>query len=558
MKKTLKLSLALACAIFSLGFLTTPTPAAENDGGTNGVKRVVLIGVDGGGAFFKDADMPNLQRIMKDGAVSYKVLTSNPSISAQCWGAMLHGVTPEFHGLTNGIAGQRPYPEDSLFPSVFRVIRENRPDATLASIVNWNPVNIGIVENNLGVVKEHGENDKIVTDLVCQYLEKNDPTFLFVHYDECDGAGHRKGYGTETHLAQLHTTDGYIQRIYEALEKRGMVDSTLFIVTADHGGTNNDGKSGSHGGWTDAEKYIMVAAAGPGVEHGEIQEMQVRDLSAVVLYALGLADKQPETWTARVPSGLFKGVVAKERPVYTIKYAFEHRTHENKPTPTGDKSAVAAIGEDRVRAYLPFDGSADNAKKGDVKTTLNGKLYFVENGFFGKSAQFDDGWIALDGWKPGTDSFSAAFWIKTGGVDDDPAILSNKDWRNGTLDGFILSLRARDVKFNVGSGGKARMDQEYSLPIDFKDGWVYVVFVVDRKAGEVRLSYDFGPFTTTKISDALKDVDFNAKSQTVNIGQDGTGQYRVNLGAELDEFILLDGVLTDKDVAALKGVYLGR
>ena len=60
------------------------------------------------------------------------------------------------------------------------------------------------------------------------------------------------------------------------------------------------------------------------------------------------------------------------------------------------------------------------------------------------------------------------------------------------------------------------------------------------------------------ISDALKDVDFNAKSQTVNIGQDGTGQYRVNLGAELDEFILLDGVLTDKDVAALKGVYLGR
>ena len=214
-----------------------------------------------------------------------------------------------------------------------------------ASIVNWNPVNIGIVENNLGVVKQHGGDDEAVTDLVCKYLEKNDPTFLFVHFDGCDGAGHRFGYGTEKHLNQIHITDGYIQRIYEALEKRGFADSTLFLVTADHGGTNNDGKSGSHGGWTDAEKYIMFAATGPGVEKGEIQDMGVRDTASVVLYGLGLIDKQPETWTSRVPSGLFKGVTAKERPVYTIKYAFEHRTHETAPTPTGDASVVAKLGK---------------------------------------------------------------------------------------------------------------------------------------------------------------------------------------------------------------------
>ncbi len=548
MKKTLKQSLAFALAILSLVLIVAPTSAAET-----GIKRVVLVGVDGGGAFFKQADTPNLDRIFANGAITYTCLTSNPSISAQCWGAMLHGVTPEFHGLTNGIAGSRPYPEDSLFPSVFRVIHENKPDAVLASIVNWNPVNIGIVENNLGVVKQHGGDDEAVTDLVCKYLEKNDPTFLFVHFDGCDGAGHRFGYGTEKHLNQIHITDGYIQRIYEALEKRGFADSTLFLVTADHGGTNNDGKSGSHGGWTDAEKYIMFAATGPGVEKGEIQDMGVRDTASVVLYGLGLIDKQPETWTSRVPSGLFKGVTAKERPVYTIKYAFEHRTHETAPTPTGDASVVAKLGKDRVFAYFPFDGDVKDAT-GNVTAEPNGKLYFVENGYFGKSVQLDDGWVATNA-AADKSSCSFAFWMKTGGVDEDPAIVSNKNWGNGTTEGFVLSLRQADVKFNVGDG-KNRMDSVFQLPIDYKDGWLYVVAVVDREKGEFRLSYDFRPFETAKFPEELKDVDLNSPLGGINIGQDGTGKYRVNVGAELDELLLIDGALSDKDLATLKSVYV--
>ncbi len=74
-----------------------------------------------------------------------------------------------------------------------------------------------------------------------------------------------------------------------------------------------------HGGWTDEEKYVMFAAKGPGLEKGEIGEMENRDMAAVVLYALGLGDKQPETWTSRVPSGRFKGVEGKESPVVSVK-----------------------------------------------------------------------------------------------------------------------------------------------------------------------------------------------------------------------------------------------
>ena len=55
-------------------------------------KRVILFGIDGAGTFFEQAETPNIDRIFKEGAVSNRTLTELPSISAECWGSMLHGV----------------------------------------------------------------------------------------------------------------------------------------------------------------------------------------------------------------------------------------------------------------------------------------------------------------------------------------------------------------------------------------------------------------------------------------------------------------------------------
>ncbi|MBQ4192746.1 MAG: alkaline phosphatase family protein, partial [Clostridia bacterium] len=445
----------------------------------------------------------------------------------------------------NGLVESRPFPPDSLFPSVFRIIRENMPDAKLASFCNWNPINVGIVEDGLGVTKDTASGDKGVTDLVCQYVTAEKPTLLFVQFDEVDGAGHGSGYGSAAHIKQLGVEDGYIDRIHAAYEEAGILDDTLFIVTADHGGSGT-----SHGGWTDGEKYVMWAAAGKSViPGGEIKDMGIRDTASVVLTALGLADKQPDTWTARVPSGLFAGVEAKERPVYTISYLYGHRTHESAPTPAAE-TLTSLIGEDRVLAYLPFDGS-EEVTAGTVTAKKSGKLYFVD-GYFGSGAQFDDGYITLDGYQPGNDSFSVCTWMKTGGVSSDPCIFSNKDWDSGKNPGFVLSLRDSDVKFNLGNGSD-RMDAEHTLPIDFKDGWVYVILVVDRDKGVIRFSYDFGDFETTPIPKSLADVSFQAKK--LNIGQDGTGRYSHHLEAVLDEFLLVDGTVTADQVAALKAHY---
>ena len=275
-------------------------------------KRVALIGVDGAGAFFRRTDTPSIDRIFAGGSVSFDTYTATPSISAECWGSMLHGVTPELHRLSNGIASSLPYDTESPFPSVFRIIRENDADCELASFCNWNPINTGIIEEGLNMHKDTG-NDEVLCDKICAYLAEHDPKFLFVQFDEVDGADHSHGYGTEKHLAQITITDGYIGRIWDAYEKRGLAEDTLFIVTADHGGFDH-----SHGGATEEEMRVMYALRGKTVvKNGAAVDMQIRDSASIVLYALGYA--QSENWTSIVPSGVFEGVEAGERHEFVVK-----------------------------------------------------------------------------------------------------------------------------------------------------------------------------------------------------------------------------------------------
>lgn len=506
-------------------------------------KHVVILGVDGGGAFFKNANTPRCDAIFKGGAFTYKAQAQQPTISAQNWGSILHGVLPEFHGLTNGIVAATPYPVDSPFPSIFRVVREAWPDAPLASFCVWDPVNYGIIENNLGVVEDTG-SDAAVTQKTVDYLDKNAPTLLYVHFDLADAAGHGYGYGSSEHLQSLVTADGYIGRIYDKLMERGLLDDTLFIVCTDHGGT----PKGSHGGNTQAEVDVFLGIAGKTVD-GEtgIQDAENRDIAAIAAYALGL--EFPETWTARVPTGVFLGIEAGERKVVELPVS-EYRRHETVPTPEL-ASMQALLAGHEVLAYLPLDGSEADAF-GKVQTIPTGKLYYYD-AYFSQGMAFDDGYVTLKDVKVGKGSFSAAFWMKTNGVSSDPAILCNKNWDSGLNAGFVLSLREGDIKFNAGNDGTERMDVTAALPYDFKEGWMHVILVVDRSANKVRIFEDFALKAEGSIPAALQAFSFDAKE--LNIGQDGRGQYKYKLAAQLDEFILTSDVLSAGDIAALKEYY---
>ena len=390
-------------------------------------------------------------------------------------------------------------------------------------------------------------NDPEVSAQVVKYIQNNDPTLVFVQFDSVDGAGHGSGYGTSKHLAAITAVDKLIGDIYDAVKQKNILDETLFIVSADHGGT----PEGSHGGDTEAERYVFLGVAGPTVViGGRIQNPEVRDIAAISAYALGL--DFPETWTGIVPGGLFQGVEAMERHEMDPEDipVSEFRKHQTEATPEIGNLKDILSGHEIV-AYLPFDGDGKDAL-GKVETVANGKLYYSD-AYYGKGVDLSDGYVTLKDVSVGTSSFSVALWIKTNGVSSDPCIISNKDWNRGGNSGFVLSLRSDgDIKFNAGHNGN-RMDPAAGLPFDYQKGWMHVILVVDRKANKVRIYYDFNLDVESDIPAELRNVSFDALD--LNIGQDGTGHYNAKLAAQLDEVIITSDVLDDKDVAKLKAYY---
>ena len=199
------------------------------------------------------------------------------------------------------------YPSNSPFPSLFKRIADAMPSAALGSYCDWNPITAGIIERSVKISTATDRDTKL-TPVICDYIRAEKPTFLFVQFDSVDGAGHANGYGSAAHLARIAAVDTLVGEIHFAVCDAGIADDTLFIVISDHGGTAPDANGkGHHGGWSDGEKYVTLALAGKTVQKSHIPSANVRDLAAIVLYALGLEAPafDEEGWTSQIPEGIF-------------------------------------------------------------------------------------------------------------------------------------------------------------------------------------------------------------------------------------------------------------
>lgn len=543
------LPLLFSCSQATIGPGTVSVdPTEKKDTAANSFgayKHVVILGVDGAGAFFSQSVTPNTWKIFSSGNHTMEMRAATPSISAQCWGSILHGVPPEAHKLNNSIVKLRAYDPESPYPSIFRVAREAMPDSKLVSICNWAAVNTGIIEDNIGVTKINGGSDGAVTDFVLKYLSGDNPTLMFVHFDSVDAAGHFYGFGTDGHKRALTDVDRYIGKIYEALGQKGLLDNTLFIVTTDHGGTLEK----EHGGSSDAEMNTYFGILGKTVDtKHHIIDAEGQDVASIAVYALGL--EAPDTWTSRIPKGVFSDVGGTVRKKVDFPVN-EYREHKTLPTPAVSKT-MELLGGHKILAYLPFDRNETDALE-QVETSAAGKLYYYD-GYFGEGLDVTDGYVTLKDIKVGGDSFSIAFWIKAASIVGDPSIVSNKNWASGGNDGFVLALRPSNILFNAGCKAKGiRLDAAATLPVDYADGWMHVTLTVDRTKNKVCLYYDFTKFLDYDIPSSFAGVPFDALD--LNIGQDGRGIYGDHLAAQLDEMIFTADVLTPEDIEAMKMHY---
>jgi len=273
------------------------------------VKRVFILGMDGAGNFVQQADTPYLDAWLKRGAYTYDAQAELPTISAECWGSVLHGVTPDKHGLDNDKAASEAYSLQSPYPSLFRLAREQLPDAKLAAFSAWSPINSGIIEDNIGVHKFSLPDEKLTEELIAYIGVNPDVRLLFLQLDEPDGAGHRYGYGPDSpdYLAAITGSDERIGRVLEKLEALNLVADSLIVLLTDHGG-GGENKHG-HGSPHPMDRNVFWGCIGPGIRQGVLPgPLSITDTAAIAALALGL---ETPNWDARLPKGLLdEGVEA--------------------------------------------------------------------------------------------------------------------------------------------------------------------------------------------------------------------------------------------------------
>ena len=198
-------------------------------------EHVFIIGIDGLGATYKKVSSPNFDKIFGNYAYRHDAKTETVTISAQNWGSILTGVSYDKHGFTNSSIEKNSRTSKSSNLSIFYYIRKAMPNAKLASIVNWNPINHGIIETDISVKKIHEGTDDAVMNKTIQYIKANkDVKLLFVHFDEVDHNAHAHGGFSNQYYNAAKKSDERLGRIYSTISSLGLMKDSLVIVVADH------------------------------------------------------------------------------------------------------------------------------------------------------------------------------------------------------------------------------------------------------------------------------------------------------------------------------------
>jgi predicted AlkP superfamily pyrophosphatase or phosphodiesterase len=263
--------------------------------------HVIVIGVDGMSPDgIHNADTPNMDRIMREGAYSFHARAVFPSSSSPNWASMIMGAGPEQHGVISNswriddfVLAPTATGTDGFFPTIFDLLRRTYPDAVSAMFHDWGGFANLFAHEDLDEVYTGGGPSK-VTNKAVDYFRKMQPHLLFIHLDHVDHAGHETGHGTPQYYAAVEEADEYIGRVLDAVASSPIADSTYVLVTADHGGRNK-----GHGGWTMEEMLIPWMIEGPGIRKGYELQAPINTYDTAATVAKILEVPPHPAWIAR-------------------------------------------------------------------------------------------------------------------------------------------------------------------------------------------------------------------------------------------------------------------
>jgi hypothetical protein len=219
------------------------------------------------------------------------------------------GAGPESTGITSGnydfenpelppVVYGKEYP---YFPTIYSVMKDQRPGSIAGAVCHWSGFESLFEKSQADFHISPGTKEKTADSAIKYILEKK-PFFTFIQFDNTDIAGHVYGYCSDSYKNAVHQTDSLAGKIISAMDKAGMLNESLIMICADHGGIGY-----SHGGTSEEEMTVPLILYGKGVKKNYQIEVPVSviDYAPTVIFAMGL--KQPYAWTGRAIKSAFLG-----------------------------------------------------------------------------------------------------------------------------------------------------------------------------------------------------------------------------------------------------------
>jgi arylsulfatase A-like enzyme len=171
---------------------------------------------------------------------------------------MLTGVSAEKHGVTWNEYIEQSYPN---VPTLFEIAKKAGYSTAMATgkmkfIVFARP---GALDDFYYPHKEPVSDEEVAVHATA-LLRKHRPNVMFVHFAGVDTVGHEFGWGSHEQITAVEKADLAVGRIRDTLAALNLVESTLVILTADHGGAAK-----SHEMLDPRSRFIPWIAAGPGI-----------------------------------------------------------------------------------------------------------------------------------------------------------------------------------------------------------------------------------------------------------------------------------------------------
>ena len=126
------------------------------------------------------------------------------------------------------------------------------------------------------------------------FFLKEKPALTFIHLTHPDNEGHEIGHDTPEYYTAVEKVDRQIGGIINTLKKNNMMDDTVIIFSADHGGVGK-----GHGGKTLLEVEIPWIIYGNNIiNKGKLETSIVTyDTAPTIAFLLGL--KTPDFWRGK-------------------------------------------------------------------------------------------------------------------------------------------------------------------------------------------------------------------------------------------------------------------